>query len=271
MSGPQAVSFRQKFHIKAFSSRGKNEDKSLLATSPSQRAQSGLVRLDHPASNLSDTHSISSTLCAECEVDVIAVHGLNGDGYKTWTSPNGCMWLRDLLPTDLPGAHVYTYFYDSTVVFSRNTETIRDYGRRLLENLRLIRSRKEDQTRPIIFVCHSMGGIVVKQAMLLAHNEARLYPHMFDAVAAILFLATPHQGSSVADSVKIMTRIINAAFIGTQTSRFTGKMRSDLLKSLQRNNTELWQIADSFRVHTNQIQITSFIEKKKMKGLNQVV
>ena len=37
------------------------------------------------------------------EVDIIAIHGLNGHRLKTWTHDNGTLWLRDLLPKTLPG------------------------------------------------------------------------------------------------------------------------------------------------------------------------
>jgi hypothetical protein len=68
--------------------------------------------------------------------DVVAVHGLGGSAYKTWTHDNGKLWLRDFLPADLPGVRIFTYGYNSTFVFSRETGTLRDYARALLEDIR---------------------------------------------------------------------------------------------------------------------------------------
>jgi hypothetical protein len=113
--------------------------------------------------------------------------------------------------------------------------------------------------------------IFFEQALLIAFNQAKLYPGMYDSTIAILFLGCPHQGSSAADYAKVLARIVNAAFISSQALRIKGVVRSDLLNSLQKNGVELLQIADDFRVHTDRIHITSFIEKKKMKGLNQLV
>ena len=76
-------------------------------------------------------------------VDVIAVHGLGGGAYKTWTHNNGKLWLRDFLPEDLPGARVFTYGYNSTFVFSRETSTLREYARALLEDIRSERTLPE--------------------------------------------------------------------------------------------------------------------------------
>jgi hypothetical protein len=72
-------------------------------------------------------------------IDIVAVHGLGGDAYKTWTHENGKLWLRDFVPDELPGARIFSYGYNSAFVFSRETGTLRDYARGLLENIRLVR------------------------------------------------------------------------------------------------------------------------------------
>lgn len=69
-------------------------------------------------------------------VDIVAVHGLGGDAYRTWTHDNGKIWLRDFLPTDIPEARVFTYGYNSTLLFSRETGRLREYARALLEVIR---------------------------------------------------------------------------------------------------------------------------------------
>ena len=80
---------------------------------------------------------------AKYNVDVVAVHGLGGGPYKTWTDESGKLWLRDLLVEDLPGARIFTYGYDSAYVFSRETSTLRDYARALLEAIRSGRTATE--------------------------------------------------------------------------------------------------------------------------------
>lgn len=74
------------------------------------------------------------------DVDIIAVHGLGGDAYRTWTHENGKLWLRDFAPEALPGARIFSYGYDSAFVFSHGTGTVRDFSRGLLENIRLART-----------------------------------------------------------------------------------------------------------------------------------
>jgi hypothetical protein len=72
-------------------------------------------------------------------IDIVAVHGLGGDAYKTWIHENGKLWLRDFVPDEFPGARIFSYGYNSAFVFSRETGTLRDYARGLLENIRLVR------------------------------------------------------------------------------------------------------------------------------------
>lgn len=68
------------------------------------------------------------------EVDIIAIHGLGGTPYGTWTHENGVLWLRDLAPRELPGVRVYTFGYDSSIAFSKGTGTLRDFSKSLLED-----------------------------------------------------------------------------------------------------------------------------------------
>lgn len=68
-------------------------------------------------------------------VDVVAIHGLNGDAYTTWEHENGTLWLKDLLPQVLPGARIFTYGYLSQLFFNKSVASLRDYAQRLLNSL----------------------------------------------------------------------------------------------------------------------------------------
>src|ERR1700684_2527676 len=60
----------------------------------------GLFRLE--SSNRSrqdcDTVNVGNQSVGLNEVDIIAIHGLGGTPYKTWTHENGVLWLRDVVP-----------------------------------------------------------------------------------------------------------------------------------------------------------------------------
>jgi len=49
---------------------------------------------------------------------VVAVHGLNGDPFRTWTTEGSeKMWLKDpgLLPSNLKNSRILTYGYNAVV------------------------------------------------------------------------------------------------------------------------------------------------------------
>lgn len=99
----------------------------------------------------------------QCPIDIVAVHGIMGDAYTTWAHSNGHFWLRDSLPEEVPGARIFSYGYPANVFLSLEKGRIDDHAKVLLEDLRDMRKSPEEQKRPIVFICHSMGGVVVKK------------------------------------------------------------------------------------------------------------
>lgn len=70
-------------------------------------------------------------------VDVVAIHGLGGNPYSTWTHPEtGNLWLRDILPSYIPDGRVYTFGYASKFIANQSIATIPDFARALLDSLR---------------------------------------------------------------------------------------------------------------------------------------
>jgi hypothetical protein len=99
-------------------------------------------------------------------VDIVAIHGLNGHRRKTWTDrTTGLNWLKDedCLRKDIPNARVLTFGYNSRTYFSRSDPDIRDFASELLIALKAVRRSRTEQQRPIVFLCHSLGGLVFKQ------------------------------------------------------------------------------------------------------------
>lgn len=143
---------------------------------------------------------------AEYLSSIVAVHGINGDSIETWTDPlSRILWLRDLLPRKLQAARIFTYGYNAPVseFFDRGcSKAIQEYARRLVYDLQDERSFDEPPTsrRPIVFVCHGLGGVVVKKALVYSqaqtsHHVAHLYD-IFVSTYAILFFSTPHDGGN---------------------------------------------------------------------------
>jgi hypothetical protein len=149
-------------------------------------------------------------------IDIVAVHGLDGHREKTWTAGSGAdsvNWLRDLLPHDLPNARILSWGYDAnTHSGSRvSCQYLFDHARTLVSDLCLERQITETSKRPIIFVAHSLGGIIVKSALI--HSDAArrgaLEEHRAIKLSTygILFMGTPHQGGSGVALGKLMVNV----------------------------------------------------------------
>lgn len=86
--------------------------------------------------------SLPTTPSSDITVDIIAVHGITGDAYDTWTEGEK-LWLRDFLPKDLPGARIFSFGYPAEVCFSLSTGKLDSFARSLLEGLKRERRREE--------------------------------------------------------------------------------------------------------------------------------
>jgi len=90
---------------------------------------------------------------------VVFVHGLQGHPFNTWRSQKA-MWPQDFLRTDFPTARIFTFGY-SSLLDEGTSPSIKGLGQLLLGDL----SRHRDvriNSRPIVFVAHSSGGLIVK-------------------------------------------------------------------------------------------------------------
>ena len=132
-----------------------------------QKGQFGLVQLNTLDSSEPDSKK-------SFNVDIVAIHGLGGDIRSTWTHKNGTFWLQDLLPPSMPGARVFSFGYPSDTFLSPSVAGIRDFAVSLLNaidnKLREDARGNMKYFRPIIYICHSLGGIVFKQVGMIHWN-----------------------------------------------------------------------------------------------------
>jgi len=160
-------------------------------------------------------------------VDVVFVHGLWGGVFFTWRqrekdgfdsgasdiSNFSFCWPRDWLLEDVQSRdHVRLIGCDFDSYLSQWGDDcpIQNFNRNLDE-------RSEDMltslmmagvgSRPVIFVGHSMGGLIIKKMLLLAQSNER-----FQSVAAntkgVVFYSTPHAGSEIARMNPVLKYIV---------------------------------------------------------------
>jgi hypothetical protein len=109
--------------------------------------------------------------------------------------------LNDILQHELPATRILTYSYNTSCWSSSTQDTsnnLRDHSLNLLADLYADRQSNNALERPLIFICHGLGGIIVKKALASSSTDkCRQLRHrrsIFVSTYAIIFLATPHNG-----------------------------------------------------------------------------
>ncbi|KAI2641955.1 hypothetical protein GGS21DRAFT_486809 [Xylaria nigripes] len=139
---------------------------------------------------------------------IVAVHGLGAHPKYTWTchaSAKGSkekVHLLELLADSFLDARIISFEYNSDWLIDAPVTTAQQIGEKLLQQLVEYR-KSQEQRLPIIFIGHSFGGIVIKQALC---RSAEAKPFIQDT-SGILFLGTPHQGSPMSFFGNIITWI----------------------------------------------------------------
>ncbi|KAK3371064.1 Alpha/Beta hydrolase protein [Lasiosphaeria ovina] len=184
--------------------------------------------------------------------DIILVHGLNGHRTRTWTKDGRC-WPRDFLPHTLPGARIMAFGYDSTVMRWRGAShnSIGRHASMLLSDLQNMRGDNPD--RPIIFVGHSLGGIVIKDALCKANAAGASLrdTKIFNSTYGIIFLGTPHRGSGYA----------RLGWAGAAITHFWRGMNIKLVQTLRHDSDILDRVNTDFLRRSHHFKICSFAEE----------
>ena len=140
----------------------------------------------------------------DASVDICFVHGLTGDREKTWTAGGESEpWPKTLLPPIFPHARILTFGYDAYFVKSRSicTNGVDEHASALLDDLHGARVDARALGRPLIFVAHSLGGIVCKEAIVKSRSPVAGGDDLRDiykSLVGIAFLGTPHRGAALA-------------------------------------------------------------------------
>ncbi|CAH0052035.1 unnamed protein product [Clonostachys rhizophaga] len=130
------------------------------------------------------------------DVDIIVIPGLGCNAIGSWrNSKTNKIWLRDFLPHDLSNIRVLLYGYDTTLPGSHSKQSLADLGNALMETVTAFRSKTQTLSRPIIFIGHSLGGLLIKEALLLSRRKfGETKPTISRATFGILFFGKPNHG-----------------------------------------------------------------------------
>ncbi|KAH9986355.1 hypothetical protein F4779DRAFT_305512, partial [Xylariaceae sp. FL0662B] len=134
------------------------------------------------------------------DIDIVFVPGLGAHPEDSWKSETTKFnWTTEGLVRDFPRARILLYMYESAWTGALKVKQfMSNVAMTLLNGLR---SKREGcQRRPIVFIGHSMGGLVIAKAITIADSRRDKFPIMFEAIAAAIFFGTPFNGAPIASA-----------------------------------------------------------------------
>ncbi|RAH78649.1 putative ribonuclease p/mrp subunit [Aspergillus japonicus CBS 114.51] len=210
------------------------------------------VNISTPPKSSYGITTISDPL--EALADIVFVHGMMGSSHRTWYHEKGkTYWPKDLLSVDLPQARIMAFGYDVNVWHPWNQvsqEWITGYATDLLGSLSDRRATLALRTRPLVFIAHSLGGLVVQKALTMARESRNSDWHLRcleTYTIGLLFLGTPHRGASLATWGERLARVLN----------IVKPVNSQILGLLEPRSRELLEMRRSFH---------NLLERRKEEG-----
>ena len=197
----------------------------------------------------------------EAVVDVVFIHGIQGSPFHTWRQGEGAdkalftnCWPKDWLPADYPNIRVICVQYES--VFSDwFLSCPLENNKRSVDNQAEVIKQKLEACgvgeRPIIWVAHSLGGLIAKR-MLSLSNVKTDASNFLTSTKGLVFYSVPHLGSPIA------TQTGRARFV-----LFPSKEVSEV----EQNSENLRKLHEEFSVLAKNFQIDclDFGESKPYK------
>jgi hypothetical protein len=191
------------------------------------------------------------------------------------TEAHGIFWPRDILREDFPKARIMTFGYNTNITQGYEAASqgnIFSYARDLLYGLEA--KRRQAPNRDLIFMAHSLGGILVKEA--LRRSDVDPDPKIakiFEATTGIFFFGTPHRGSSdwasFGDGVAVVASRLLGVDVNTQIIRALLPSSPELELCRESFTTQWVKRGDSLTVRT--FQESKGITGVRLAGLNQLV
>ncbi|KAH6984406.1 putative ankyrin repeat protein [Ilyonectria sp. MPI-CAGE-AT-0026] len=133
------------------------------------------------------------------DYDVITVHGLRDDRNTAWINKKSEWWVKKQLFAAEDIRQIdYAYAIDQNSTIYK-PDGIRFHAQTLATEYAKLREKLEDTEthRPVIWICHDLGGTIVKEALSLASASPKKYGKIAILTTAIVFLGTPHRAHSM--------------------------------------------------------------------------
>lgn len=193
-------------------------------------------------------------------LDVVFVHGLGGDAVTTW-HPKGMpdAYFPRWIAEDVTDVGVWSIEYDAAPSRLLGHSSARNDA---ATNISLKLQNRGIGDRPIVFITHSLGGLVVKQLLRngFSHGD-KGEERILNNTVGIVFLATPHAGSLDADFVDEWNYIFRNIL---QTTVSLKELRFD---SPELRDLHAWFLAKI----PGKIRTATYMEDRALPGRSKLV
>ncbi|KAK7415160.1 hypothetical protein QQX98_006104 [Neonectria punicea] len=174
-------------------------------------------------------------------IDLVFVHGLGGNLRTTWKvegTPEPWFSKPEFLGSLDHSVRVLSFGYNANRFGDVANTRIIHHANALLRNLVL--KRLDNPNRPIIFIAHSLGGLVVKRAILLCATNND-WSAIKNSTKSIIFMGTPHMGSEKAEDLVVVQKL--ASLI-----KFQAPVATNLTKELKTFSNAVQDINMEFTI-----------------------
>ncbi|KAK7193587.1 NB-ARC and TPR domain protein [Paraphaeosphaeria sporulosa] len=211
-------------------------------------------------------HQCSTVHAYRRSPSIVAIHGLGAHPDDSWCknagtreSPRWVNWLDDenLLPAVAPNARIMRYGYESQW-FGKEAmqQSVSTVAERLLLNLK--RKRKDVPFRPLLFIAHCFGGLVVLKMLLEAEQYQSEWPGVFRSTTGLVFFGTPFRGAGGMNQMEMLE--------AARREYDNDQVQPAALEVLQPGNAYLQDVVDGFlkkmRSQMSKTQVACFYELK---------
>ncbi|KAF9639078.1 hypothetical protein BFW01_g9975 [Lasiodiplodia theobromae] len=188
-------------------------------------------------------------------LDCVAISGLGSHPFGSWQQRGNpdFMWLRDALPKDLNGIRTIIYGYDTHLTESKSFKSTYDIALALANRLVSV-GFGWPSAKPVVFLCHSLGGIIFKETVVILASTSAQEPSFLGKLRAALFFGVPNAGMEITQ-LRTMVK---------------GDPTEQLIEDLAPRSPRLSSLDSLFSGHqaTRDFRVVSFYETETTKTVH---
>ena len=208
-------------------------------------------------------HAICNVEHGDRMADLVFVHGLGGAAHSTWQyqSQDGTkdFWPEEL-GKELEHVGIWSFGYAAGITkMGAPGLMLEQRGKNLavqLLNAEVAGCDVGFGSRPLFFVTHSMGGLVVKELIVSSQlSQLTGYSELVEAIQGIVFCGTPHRGSAFASAAGTLGKVLPVSgtslfgVLGLPVGVVFGRMfgTQPHVKEMEKDAVRLDTLNDKFR------------------------